>query len=53
VEGAPGFRRRRGGTRVLLQDPSHPETVYAGTTEGPDTGRIDAGKYWVRRRART
>ena len=42
-QGIPSTARR---TRVLMQDPSHLDTVYAGTTEGLYR-TDDAGKYWV------
>jgi photosystem II stability/assembly factor-like uncharacterized protein len=42
-QGIPSTARR---TRVLMQDPNHLDTVFAGTTEGLYR-TFDAGKYWV------
>ena len=42
-QGIPSTARR---TRVLMQDPNHPTTVFAGTTEGLYR-TDDAGQYWV------
>ncbi len=44
IQGIPFSARR---TRVLKQDPMHPEIVYAGTTEGL-WKTTDAGKTWKR-----
>jgi photosystem II stability/assembly factor-like uncharacterized protein len=44
IQGIPFSARR---TRVLKQDPSHPEVVYAGTTEGL-WKTADAGRTWKR-----
>lgn len=44
AQGIPFSARR---TRVLQQDPNHPDTVYAGTTEGLWRTQ-DAGKSWNR-----
>jgi len=43
AQGIPTTARR---TRVLLQDPSHLDTVFAGTTEGLYR-TDDAGKFWM------
>ena len=43
AQGIPTTARR---TRVLMQDSSHLDTVFAGTTEGLYR-TDDAGKYWV------
>jgi photosystem II stability/assembly factor-like uncharacterized protein len=43
AQGIPTTARR---TRVILQDPSHLDTVFAGTTEGLYR-TDDAGKFWV------
>jgi photosystem II stability/assembly factor-like uncharacterized protein len=43
VQGIPVDARR---TRVLMQDPNHLDTVYAGTTEGLYR-TTDAGKTWI------
>jgi photosystem II stability/assembly factor-like uncharacterized protein len=43
AQGIPASARR---TRVLMQDPNHLGTVFAGTTEGLYR-TDDAGKYWV------
>jgi photosystem II stability/assembly factor-like uncharacterized protein len=42
-QGIPSTARR---TRVLMQDPNHLDTVFAGTTEGLYR-TFDAGKYWM------
>jgi photosystem II stability/assembly factor-like uncharacterized protein len=42
-QGIPSTARR---TRVLMLDPNHLNTVFAGTTEGLYR-TFDAGKYWV------
>ena len=44
VQGIPSTARR---TRVLMQDPSNLDTVFAGTTEGLYR-TMDAGKTWMR-----
>jgi photosystem II stability/assembly factor-like uncharacterized protein len=44
LQGIPFSARR---TRVLKQDPSNPNTVYAGTTEGL-WKTLDGGKTWKR-----
>jgi photosystem II stability/assembly factor-like uncharacterized protein len=44
IQGIPFTARR---TRVLKQDPSNPNTVYAGTTEGL-WKTTDLGKTWKR-----
>jgi photosystem II stability/assembly factor-like uncharacterized protein len=44
VQGIPSTARR---TRVLMQDPVHPDIVFAGTTEGL-WRTSDAGKDWIR-----
>lgn len=44
AQGIPFSARR---TRVLQQDPNHPDTVYAGTTEGL-WKTLDGGKSWKR-----
>ncbi len=44
IQGIPFSARR---TRVLKQDPSNPEVVYAGTTEGL-WKTTDSGKTWKR-----
>ncbi|HXB61800.1 MAG TPA: hypothetical protein VNU94_02965, partial [Acidobacteriaceae bacterium] len=44
VQGIPSTARR---TRVLMQDPVHPDIVFAGTTEGL-WRTSDAGKNWLR-----
>jgi photosystem II stability/assembly factor-like uncharacterized protein len=44
AQGIPFSARR---TRVLKQDPNHPDTVYAGTTEGL-WKTADAGTSWKR-----
>jgi len=44
VQGIPYSSRR---TRVLMQDPTHPEVVYAGTTEGLFR-TVDSGHSWIR-----
>jgi photosystem II stability/assembly factor-like uncharacterized protein len=43
TQGIPSTARR---TRVLMQDPNHLDTVFAGTTEGLYR-TFDAGKYWM------
>ena len=43
AQGIPTEARR---TRVLMQDPNHLDTVFAGTTEGLYR-TYDAGKYWM------
>jgi photosystem II stability/assembly factor-like uncharacterized protein len=43
TQGIPSTARR---TRVLLQDPNHLDTVFAGTTEGLYR-TFDGGKYWM------
>jgi len=43
AQGIPSTARR---TRVLMQDPNHLDTVFAGTTEGLYR-TFDAGKYWM------
>jgi photosystem II stability/assembly factor-like uncharacterized protein len=43
AQGIPTTARR---TRVLMQDPNHLDTVFAGTTEGLYR-TYDAGKYWM------
>jgi photosystem II stability/assembly factor-like uncharacterized protein len=43
TQGLPSTARR---TRVLMQDPNHLDTVFAGTTEGLYR-TYDAGKYWM------
>jgi len=43
AQGIPSTARR---TRVLMQDPNHLDTVFAGTTEGLYRS-FDAGKYWM------
>jgi ligand-binding sensor domain-containing protein len=43
AQGIPTTARR---TRVLMQDPNHLDTVFAGTTEGLYR-TDDAGKFWV------
>jgi ligand-binding sensor domain-containing protein len=43
AQGIPTTARR---TRVLMQDPDHLDTVFAGTTEGLYR-TDDAGKFWV------
>ncbi|HEV2619121.1 MAG TPA: hypothetical protein VGU23_04195 [Acidobacteriaceae bacterium] len=42
-QGIPSDARR---TRVLMQDPNHLDTVFAGTTEGLYR-TFDAGKHWA------
>jgi photosystem II stability/assembly factor-like uncharacterized protein len=44
IQGIPSTARR---TRKLMQDPQHPNTVYAGTTEGLYR-TLDAGEKWER-----
>ncbi len=44
VQGIPSTARR---TRVLMQDPVHPDIVFAGTTEGL-WRTSDAGSSWIR-----
>jgi photosystem II stability/assembly factor-like uncharacterized protein len=44
INGIPSTARR---TRKLAQDPQHPDTVYAGTTEGLYR-TLDAGEHWDR-----
>jgi len=43
AQGIPSTARR---TRVLMQDPNHLDTVFAGTTEGLYR-TFDAGEYWM------
>ena len=43
AQGIPTTARR---TRVLMQDPNHLDTVFAGTTEGLYR-TYDSGKYWM------
>jgi photosystem II stability/assembly factor-like uncharacterized protein len=43
AQGIPSTARR---TLVLMQDPNHLDTVFAGTTEGLYRS-FDAGKYWM------
>jgi ligand-binding sensor domain-containing protein len=43
AQGIPTAARR---TRVLMQDPNHLDTVFAGTTEGLYR-TYDAGKFWM------
>src|ERR1700722_2241559 len=37
-----------GDVRSLAADPSHPGTVYLGTTDGDVFASRDAGEHWVR-----
>jgi photosystem II stability/assembly factor-like uncharacterized protein len=43
---AVGIPNNAHRTRVLMEDPNHPDTVFAGTTEGLYY-TADAGKTWV------